>query len=595
MKRKYVVVITMSLVLSILGNVVNAVESNVMTTNNAEKSTPNASIDLSKYSNSGLPIYENSRVTYLDFNSSTGNMRLKGYMLEQFSNYNKKNSFLREIVFVSVDGASSYRYDISQNAVFNKFLNSNQTLNPTNLFDYSYAHYDVNFNLGNVLEYQSKVKTGLPTGKYRIYIRMSDGRRSNVMPLKNTKSDVAIPVGFEVDENNELLLNYIKSNQQTDVNNVSQNIKDSGSEIYASFEQDLYGKVVFYKDKLYEMVSIDTHYINSFDLNGNSKILKKTKQDSGNFINNIILIKNDWIYYVMQEYAYNNKEYIGRSMALYRMKLDGSQQVKVQTLVVNKNGVDKFAGYDLLHIIGSTVYYIYSEGSYSNNEVTNYIRKRNLDGTGDEIVAKIEKNKTSTDKFAVPMNQGIIYQSKNQYNSYDLKMITANGEIILKTNVQSMFRFRNTNNITSAKNTKKAEYKFDGEEYLSIDNKVYRLTEYNQLELIQNPYQQYILVNMDYAIKREQVGTGELFGVKTNYYLMNLKTSEKKQLNVRNVNALTDKFYYARNYNNEYVKVSIIGGNESKMLDDDFFSFFELNNNVYSCFDNYLRYCKLVE
>ncbi len=151
-------------------------------------------IDLSRYSTNTLPIYENSRVTYVTHSGNS--IKISGYMLEQFNSYTKKDSFWREMIFISEDQTRSYRYNLNSSAVYNPYLNANKTLNPNGQYNYNYAFYNATINLSNVQEYWTKTPTSLPSGNYRVFIRMSDGKRSNVMSLRSTKSEVVLPASF---------------------------------------------------------------------------------------------------------------------------------------------------------------------------------------------------------------------------------------------------------------------------------------------------------------------------------------------------------------------------------------------------------------
>lgn len=153
-----------------------------------------SSIDLTNYSTGTLPIYDNSRVTWVTHSGNS--IKISGYMLEQFNSYSKKDSFWREMIFISEDQTRSYRFNLNSSAVYNPFLNANKTLNPNGQYNYNYAFYDATINLNNVQEYWTKKTTSLPAGNYRVFIRMSDGKRSNVMSLRSTKSEVVLPSSF---------------------------------------------------------------------------------------------------------------------------------------------------------------------------------------------------------------------------------------------------------------------------------------------------------------------------------------------------------------------------------------------------------------
>lgn len=160
-------------------------------------------IDLSYYSNGKFNIYENSRVVYAALN---GNMlTLKSYALEQLTNYSKKDAFVRELIFLDKNDPSNPNkaYRLALNAVYDPYLNKNKTLNPNGQYDYSYAYYGGVVRLDQVREYtkpENSKRVSLPSGEYLVYIRLSDGKRSNIISLKNTKSDVVLPPAFTMDE-----------------------------------------------------------------------------------------------------------------------------------------------------------------------------------------------------------------------------------------------------------------------------------------------------------------------------------------------------------------------------------------------------------
>lgn len=163
--------------------------------------------DYSPYGNGLFPIYANSRVTHLNMYGDH-TLHISGYALEQFNNYNKSYSFVRELVLVEMTTGLEYR--IGLNAVYNPFLNNNLTLNPNGEYDYSYAFYDSTIDFNDVLSYWDKEPVALPKGTYRMFIRLSDGKRSNVISLQNTKSEeVQMPRNFFIiDGTNDVGMNY---------------------------------------------------------------------------------------------------------------------------------------------------------------------------------------------------------------------------------------------------------------------------------------------------------------------------------------------------------------------------------------------------
>ncbi len=172
-------------------------------------STPNPNgIDLSYYSNGKFPIYENSRVVYA---AHAGNaLTLKGYSLEQFNNYHKADAFVREIIFLNKNDPSNpdKAFRLSLKSVYDAYLNANKTLNPNGKYNYSYAYYGGSIDLSKVRVYtkpENSTRVSLPAGEYLVYIRMSDGKRSNLMSLKSTKSDVILPSTFKVEANGNIV------------------------------------------------------------------------------------------------------------------------------------------------------------------------------------------------------------------------------------------------------------------------------------------------------------------------------------------------------------------------------------------------------
>lgn len=153
---------------------------------------PGSNFDLKRYSTNTYPIYPNSRVTRLAMSGNT--LTIEGYSLEQFVNYSRSDSVWREIIFISEDQTRAYRSPLT--AIYNPFLNANKTINPNGTYNYNYAFYKTSVNLNNIQEYWSKKPTSMPAGNYRVFIRMSDGKRSNVMSLRNTKDEVKMPSAF---------------------------------------------------------------------------------------------------------------------------------------------------------------------------------------------------------------------------------------------------------------------------------------------------------------------------------------------------------------------------------------------------------------
>lgn len=161
----------------------------------------NTAINLSYYSNNLFNIYENSRVVYAAQKENA--IYLKGYAFDQYNNYSKKDAFVRELIFLDKHDPSNPEkaYRIPLPAVYDSYLSKNKTLNPNGAYNYNYAYFGGWMNLNQVRRYtksKSAPLVSLPKGEYLVYIRMSDGKRSNLISLRNTKNDVVLPSQFQL-------------------------------------------------------------------------------------------------------------------------------------------------------------------------------------------------------------------------------------------------------------------------------------------------------------------------------------------------------------------------------------------------------------
>lgn len=163
--------------------------------------------DYSSYGNGLFPIYTNSRVTHMKMTSPT-TLHVAGYALEQFNSYSKKDTFVRELVLIEMETGKEYR--VSLPGIYNPYLNGNATLNPMGEYDYSYAFYDSYIDLRKVYTYWDKELVELPKGTYRLFIRLSDGVRSNVFPLQNIKDEEVVLENpfFKIENSNDVAMMY---------------------------------------------------------------------------------------------------------------------------------------------------------------------------------------------------------------------------------------------------------------------------------------------------------------------------------------------------------------------------------------------------
>lgn len=163
-------------------------------------------LDLSAYADGLLPVYTNSRVTSISLTEQ--GFKLSGYAFvkDMSMDYINQHKLVREIVFVNEEDESTSKAYRQPVTATNKgsFLTSNHLLNPTGQIDYTYATYDVEVKYNEIMNYKKKMSV-LEAGKYRIYIRVSDGKHAYLMPLKDLVlsdgSTLTLPSNMElVDE-----------------------------------------------------------------------------------------------------------------------------------------------------------------------------------------------------------------------------------------------------------------------------------------------------------------------------------------------------------------------------------------------------------
>lgn len=140
--------------------------------------------DLMKYSAMNMNVYSNSRVTSIK-EGSNNSFTINGYMFEGGKDATK--SLWREIVFVNVNDASSeFAYRKKVTPVYNTWLNSNKLATDNYKHDLSYANYQVSVNPNAMYAYSdgnNKHPVSMKSGKYFIYMRISNGKESYLFPL----------------------------------------------------------------------------------------------------------------------------------------------------------------------------------------------------------------------------------------------------------------------------------------------------------------------------------------------------------------------------------------------------------------------------
>lgn len=171
-------------------------------------------LDLKAYADSLLPVYPNSRVTSLTLTDN--GFKLSGYAFikDMQMDYINQHKLVREIIFVNEDDediSKAYRQHVTAT---NKgsFLTSNKNLNPSGKVDYSYATYDVEVNYNQIMDYKKNM-TALAKGKYRIFVRVSDGKHAYLMPLKDlvlsNGSTLALPSNMELVDQEERAIRLV--------------------------------------------------------------------------------------------------------------------------------------------------------------------------------------------------------------------------------------------------------------------------------------------------------------------------------------------------------------------------------------------------
>ncbi|MBR3692901.1 MAG: glucosaminidase domain-containing protein [Erysipelotrichales bacterium] len=164
-------------------------------------------LDLSDYTNDKLDVYPNSRVTSMSYSNGVLNLEGYAFIKDRSVSTSDYKWLWREVIFVNEDNSSrDYAYRASVTPI-NKgsFLTSNKTLNPTGKYSYAMATYKVSANIKSINNYDQKPSSIAP-GKYRVYVRCSDGVNGKLFPLKdltlsdgtNLENTGKLPSGFEV-------------------------------------------------------------------------------------------------------------------------------------------------------------------------------------------------------------------------------------------------------------------------------------------------------------------------------------------------------------------------------------------------------------
>lgn len=172
---------------------------------------------LAPYSNFDMVVYPNSRVTKVTSSGSTVN--LNGYMFKQAAHFNKSDSFFREIVFVNeANPAREYAYRKQVTSERNTWLNSNMTATVNGQYRLDYVNYKLSFSPTTVNRHIDNKPAGkMAPGSYLMYMRISDGKTSNLFPLMditlsngtNMENTGTLPANFEVVETTNRTLRYI--------------------------------------------------------------------------------------------------------------------------------------------------------------------------------------------------------------------------------------------------------------------------------------------------------------------------------------------------------------------------------------------------
>ncbi|MBE6114177.1 MAG: hypothetical protein E7191_03775 [Erysipelotrichaceae bacterium] len=172
--------------------------------------------DLSAYSNDQLEIYKNSRVHTL---LNEDDITIGGYMFKYKTDCNKPDSIWREIIFVREDNYDTkYAYRKQADSVYATWLNDNPNATANGKYDLDYANYSVTFDVDEVNAYDSNTPVGkMESGSYLMYMRISDGVNSNIMPLVDRvltdgttmENTGTLPKGFEVVDQETRVLRYV--------------------------------------------------------------------------------------------------------------------------------------------------------------------------------------------------------------------------------------------------------------------------------------------------------------------------------------------------------------------------------------------------
>lgn len=193
---------------------VGSVSANdTLLTTTSANSGVNSTLDLSAYSNLQLPLYGNSRVTSIEFNKTNPNLvTINGYAFIKDESFHRPDALWREIIFVNQADENienAYRYQVSSEKK-GQFLTNNTILNPGKLYNYDYAMYRLDIDLLHMKKYDNVTVEAIKPGTYDIYIRVSNGIDSNLLPIRNVTlsdgSNLQLTGGFYYDENGNIKL-----------------------------------------------------------------------------------------------------------------------------------------------------------------------------------------------------------------------------------------------------------------------------------------------------------------------------------------------------------------------------------------------------
>lgn len=174
-------------------------------------------LDLSAYSRRDMTVYPSSRVTSIK--QSGNGFTVAGYMFEQAADciYNDARNW-REIVFVNANNPSTtYAYRKQVTAVYNTWLNSNMTATVNGRYKLNYANYTVTVNPNSMNSYYDNAPgKKMAAGNYYVYMRISNGKTSNLFPLMdktltdgtNMENTGTLPTGFSVYDSSTRALMY---------------------------------------------------------------------------------------------------------------------------------------------------------------------------------------------------------------------------------------------------------------------------------------------------------------------------------------------------------------------------------------------------